>query len=84
MQFQEVTIGQHFEFRGRRYQKLAVSLARDEDYFGNVFQAQTEVLPDPFSRPRAQAVAAASPLRPRATARDRAVGDQAAGSPPGR
>jgi hypothetical protein len=52
IQFQEIPIGQHFEFRGRRYQKLALSLARDEDHYGNIFQAQTEVLPDPFaSRP---------------------------------
>lgn len=49
LQFQEIPIGQHFEFRGRRYQKLALSLARDEDHYGNIFQAQTEVLPDPFA-----------------------------------
>ena len=51
LQFQEVPIGQHFEFRGRRYQKLALSIARDEDHYGNIFQAQTEVLPDPFAKP---------------------------------
>jgi hypothetical protein len=48
MQFQEIPIGGHFEFRGRRYQKLALSMARDEDHYGNIFQAQTEVLPDPL------------------------------------
>ncbi len=50
IQFQEIPIGQFFEFRGRRYQKLALSMASDEDRNGTIFQAQTEVLPDPFSR----------------------------------
>ena len=49
IQFQEIPIGQHFEFRGRRYRKLALSMACDEDRMGNIFQAQTEVLPDPFA-----------------------------------
>ena len=48
IQFQEIAIGQHFEFRGRRYKKLALSMASDEDRIGTIFQAQTEVLPDPF------------------------------------
>jgi hypothetical protein len=55
IQFQEIQIGQHFEFRGRRYRKLALSMACDEDRMGNIFQAQTEVLPDPLmtnSQPR--------------------------------
>ena len=50
IQFQEIPIGQHFEFRGRRYRKLALSMASDEDRNGTSFMAQTEVLPDPFSR----------------------------------
>jgi|GEM_PF-6109308 hypothetical protein len=45
IQFQEIPIGRYFEFRGRRYQKLALSLARDEDRYGTIFLAQTEVLP---------------------------------------
>jgi len=49
-QFQEIQVGQHFEFRGRRYKKLALSMASDEDRIGNIFQAQTEVLPDPLPR----------------------------------
>jgi len=49
IQFQEIPIGQHFEYRGRRYRKLALSMACDEDRIGNIFQAQTEVLPDPFA-----------------------------------
>ncbi len=36
--------------RGRRYEKLALSMASDEDRNGNIFQAQVEVLPDPFLR----------------------------------
>jgi len=50
IQFQEILIGQFFEYRGRRYRKLALSMASDEDRNGNIFQAQVEVLPDPFSR----------------------------------
>jgi hypothetical protein len=48
IQFQEIPIGQFFEYRGRRYRKLALSMASDEDRNGNIFQAQTEVLPDPL------------------------------------
>ena len=49
-QFQEIQVGQFFEFRCRRYKKLALSMASDEDRIGNIFQAQTEVLPDPLPR----------------------------------
>ena len=48
IQFQEIPIGGYFEFHGRRYRKLALSMASDEDRNGNIFQAQTEVLPDPL------------------------------------
>ena len=50
IQFQEIPIGQFFEYRGRRYRKLALSMASDEDRNGNIFQAQVEVSPDPFLR----------------------------------
>ena len=50
IQFQEIPIGQHFEFRGRRYKKLALSMASDEERNGTIFQGQTEVMPDPLSR----------------------------------
>jgi hypothetical protein len=56
IQFQEIPIGQHFEFRGRRYRKLALNLAGDEDRYGNIFQAQTEVLPDPLPQASCSAV----------------------------
>ena len=49
IQFQEIPIDQFFEYRGRRYRKLALSMASDEDRNGNIFQAQVEVLPDPVS-----------------------------------
>ncbi len=48
IQFQQIPIGQFFEFRGRRYKKLALSMASDEDRYGSIFMAETEVLPDPF------------------------------------
>jgi len=44
--FYQLPIGARFEFRGRRYEKLALSLARDEERCGNVFQDETEVLWD--------------------------------------
>ena len=49
LQFQEIPIGQHFEFRGHRYRKLARNMASDEDRNGAIFMDQTEVLPDPFA-----------------------------------
>jgi len=48
IQFQEIPIGQFFEFRGRRYEKLALSRAGDEDRNSTIFLAQTEVLPGSF------------------------------------
>jgi len=76
-QFQEIRIGQHFEFRGCRYEKLAVNLGRDEDHYGNLFHPQTEVLPDPLG--------AVSPLgkrmesKPRGPVRLGEVDDDAVG-----
>ena len=50
VQFQEIAIGGYFEFRGRRYQKLALNMASDEDRNGSIFMNQTEVSPDPYAR----------------------------------
>lgn len=47
MPFHRLPVGAKFEFRGRRYQKLALSMAGDEDRFGNIFHAETEVVPEP-------------------------------------
>lgn len=41
--FCQLPVGARFEFRGRRYEKLALSLARDEERYGNVFHDHTEV-----------------------------------------
>ena len=51
--FSQIPIGARFEFRGHRYEKLALSLARDEERLGNIFHAETEVVPEaaPRSRP---------------------------------
>ncbi len=49
--FCQIPIGARFEFRGRRYCKLALSLAQDEERFGNVFHDSTEVLPDQGVQP---------------------------------
>jgi hypothetical protein len=41
--FYQIPIGARFEFRGRRYEKLALSMARDEERCGNIFQDEAEV-----------------------------------------
>ena len=46
MQFYELAVGARFFFRGRRYEKLAMSMAEDEDRVGHIFQAETEVTAD--------------------------------------
>jgi len=58
-QFQEIPIGGHFEFRSRRYKKLALSMASDEERNGTIFLAQTEVGPDPI--PRIDPIAPSAP-----------------------
>ncbi len=54
IQFQQLPLGARFEFRGRRYEKLALAMARDEDRCGNIFQDETQVLWDrqPGEQPR--------------------------------
>ncbi len=44
--FWQLPIGARFEFRGRRYEKLALSMARDEERCGNIFQDEAEVIWD--------------------------------------
>jgi hypothetical protein len=46
MQFYELAVGARFLFRGRRYEKRAMSMARGEDRIGHVFMAETEVTAD--------------------------------------
>ena len=50
MQFYELAIGARFVFRRRRYQKLAMSMAEDEERCGHIFQAENEVTPDGESK----------------------------------
>jgi hypothetical protein len=45
MQFYQLAKGARFEFRGKQYQKVAMSMAEDAEHTGNVFQAETEVMP---------------------------------------
>ena len=46
IQFHQLPLGARFEFRGRRYEKLALSMASDEDRCGNIFQYECQVLWD--------------------------------------
>lgn len=46
IRFTELPVGARFEFRGRRYEKVALSMARDEERLGNAFHAETEVVCD--------------------------------------
>jgi hypothetical protein len=64
LQFQEIPVGRFFEFRGRRYKKLALSMASDEDRYGTIFRAETEVLPDPFGHQASSSEVAGSKSRP--------------------
>ncbi len=43
IQFQQLPLGARFEFRGRRYEKLALAMACDEDRCGNIFQDDAQV-----------------------------------------
>jgi hypothetical protein len=38
-------------------------MAGDEDHYGNIFQGQTEVLPDPFPKAAPRAIISPSPPR---------------------
>lgn len=46
MQFKELPVGARFEFRGHRYEKVALSMACDEERMGNIFHDDTEVVSD--------------------------------------
>jgi hypothetical protein len=62
IQFQEIPFGGCFESRGRRYQKISLIVARDEDGNGSIFMAQSEVLPDPFAPSASTAPATNRPI----------------------
>ena len=44
VKFYELALGAVFQFRGTRYQKLAMGLAWDEKRRGNIFMGETEVV----------------------------------------
>lgn len=46
VRFDEVPVGGRFEFRGRRFEKIELSVARDEERWGAVFHEETEVVED--------------------------------------
>ncbi len=55
MRFKELPVGARFEFRGHRYEKVAISMARDEERRGNIFHDDTEVVSDtPVNQPATQ------------------------------
>jgi len=45
MQFYQLAKGGRFEFRGKQFEKVAMSMAVDAERIGNVFQGGTEVMP---------------------------------------
>ena len=46
MKFYELAIGARFVFRGQRFEKIAMSMAREEQGLGSIFQGETEIVPD--------------------------------------
>jgi hypothetical protein len=57
MQFYQLAKGARFELQGRQFQKVAMSLAEDEDRNGNAFWSGTEVTPigEPLLLPETEA-----------------------------
>ena len=46
MKFYELAIGARFIFRGQRFEKLGMSMAKDDKGIGSIFMGETEVSPD--------------------------------------
>ena len=46
MRFYELAVGAPFVFRGRRFEKIAMGMANNEQGHGSVFLGETEVVPD--------------------------------------
>jgi hypothetical protein len=57
MKFYELAVGARYVFRGRRFEKTAMSMANDEKRCGRIFMGETEVTPDgvPFLLPLEEA-----------------------------
>ena len=46
MKFYELAVGARFDYRGRPFEKTAISMADDERGCGSIFLGETEVAPD--------------------------------------
>lgn len=46
MKFYELAVGARFVFRGRRFEKIAMSMAKAEQGLGSLFMGETEIVPD--------------------------------------
>ena len=46
MKFYELAVGARFILRGRRFEKIAMSMARDEQGLGSLLMGETEIVPD--------------------------------------
>ncbi len=46
VRFYELAVGAWFAFRGERFEKVAMSMARAEDWTGCVFRGETQVSPE--------------------------------------
>ena len=46
MKLYELAVGARFVFRGRRFEKIAMSMANDEHGCGSIFLGETGVVPD--------------------------------------
>ena len=44
VKFYELAIGARFVFRGRRYEKIAMSMTRDDEGLGAIFMGEAEVV----------------------------------------
>jgi hypothetical protein len=45
MQFYQLAKGARFDFRGKEFQKTAMSMAEDAERIGNIFPPEAEVTP---------------------------------------
>jgi hypothetical protein len=46
MKFYELAIGARFVFRGRRFEKIGMGMAKEEQGLGSLFMGETEIVPD--------------------------------------
>ena len=57
IKFYELAIGARFVFRGRRFEKIGMSMAEEELGLGSIFMGEAEIVPDgvPMSLPPEEA-----------------------------